>query len=70
MRTPKLAFDGTREACNLRAAVAADGRSTASLRTVSKTVHNDAVESTARRRSGSRIARLAHSTRTPKLAFA
>eukprot|EP00974_Lingulodinium_polyedra_P091227 8846279-Lingulodinium_polyedra.AAC.1 len=40
--------------------------STASLCTVSKTVRNDAVESTVRGRSGSRIARLAHSMRTPK----
>eukprot|EP00974_Lingulodinium_polyedra_P081860 7925895-Lingulodinium_polyedra.AAC.1 len=44
--------------------------SAASLCTVLKTVHNDAVESTVCRRSGSRIARLARSMQTPKLACA
>eukprot|EP00974_Lingulodinium_polyedra_P106468 10305741-Lingulodinium_polyedra.AAC.1 len=38
--------------------------SAASLRTVSETVHNGAVDSTVRSRSGSQIARLAHCTRT------
>eukprot|EP00974_Lingulodinium_polyedra_P069401 6719470-Lingulodinium_polyedra.AAC.1 len=40
--------------------------STASLRTVSKTVHSDAVELTVRGRNASQIARLAHSVRMPK----
>eukprot|EP00974_Lingulodinium_polyedra_P056838 5468195-Lingulodinium_polyedra.AAC.1 len=44
--------------------------STASLRTVFETLHNDAFESAVRNRNGSRTARLAHSMRTPKLAFA
>eukprot|EP00974_Lingulodinium_polyedra_P044877 4305133-Lingulodinium_polyedra.AAC.1 len=44
--------------------------STASCCTVSKTVHNVAVELTVRGRNGSRIARLAHSMRTPQMVFA
>eukprot|EP00974_Lingulodinium_polyedra_P035424 3399374-Lingulodinium_polyedra.AAC.1 len=44
--------------------------STASLRTVSKTVHNDAVDSTVRGRNALQIARVARSMRTPKIAFA
>eukprot|EP00974_Lingulodinium_polyedra_P069356 6715429-Lingulodinium_polyedra.AAC.1 len=39
--------------------------STASLRTVLQTVHNDAIKSTVCRRNGSQIARLAHTVRTP-----
>eukprot|EP00974_Lingulodinium_polyedra_P098759 9572632-Lingulodinium_polyedra.AAC.1 len=41
--------------------------STASLCTVSNTERNDAVESTICRRSGSQIARVAHTMRTPVL---
>eukprot|EP00974_Lingulodinium_polyedra_P026458 2553342-Lingulodinium_polyedra.AAC.1 len=44
--------------------------STASLRTVSKTVHNNAVTSTVRGHSGSRIARLTYSRRTALLVSA
>eukprot|EP00974_Lingulodinium_polyedra_P045861 4397191-Lingulodinium_polyedra.AAC.1 len=45
---------------------AADGRLDRTIEHVSKTVRNDAVESTVRGRNASQIARLAHSMRTPK----
>eukprot|EP00974_Lingulodinium_polyedra_P014334 1389463-Lingulodinium_polyedra.AAC.1 len=44
--------------------------SAASLCTVFKTVRNDAVESTVCRHSGSQIARVARTMRTPKPVFA
>eukprot|EP00974_Lingulodinium_polyedra_P118112 11165911-Lingulodinium_polyedra.AAC.1 len=44
--------------------------STAPLRAVSKTVHDDAVESNACRCDGSQIPRLMHSMRTAFLVFA
>eukprot|EP00974_Lingulodinium_polyedra_P028009 2705313-Lingulodinium_polyedra.AAC.1 len=44
--------------------------STASLRRVFETVHNDAVELTVCRYNGPQIARLTHSMQTPLLAFA
>eukprot|EP00974_Lingulodinium_polyedra_P024011 2325211-Lingulodinium_polyedra.AAC.1 len=58
---------GVCEACDQRAIAAADGDRNASLCSVLQTLRNDAVKSSVRSRSGSQIARLAHSMRTPKL---
>eukprot|EP00974_Lingulodinium_polyedra_P058169 5603057-Lingulodinium_polyedra.AAC.1 len=55
---------------DLRTAVATDGRPDRIIAHRFKTVHNETVESITRRRNGSQIARLAHSTGTPKVAFA
>eukprot|EP00974_Lingulodinium_polyedra_P122453 11182884-Lingulodinium_polyedra.AAC.1 len=67
MQTPK---DGVRMERARRAICEPLRRQTAdpttSLRTVSKTVHTDAVESTVRGRNASQITRLAHSMQTPR----
>eukprot|EP00974_Lingulodinium_polyedra_P129742 11211181-Lingulodinium_polyedra.AAC.1 len=57
-------MEGACEACDLRAAQAADGNCNRIAVWHCKTLYNDAIEIAARRRSNSQNARFAHSMRT------